>query len=71
MKAAALHALEQDQLPACIGDRDRDRNPGFFGDCDRRGHHFLRARIGQALCIGYVHRLNLRRLCLTGMIEDL
>jgi hypothetical protein len=55
MKAASVHALEHDQMPARVGDRNRDRNSGLFGFADGRVGYFFRPGVRQALGVGNVH----------------
>ena len=35
MEAAAVHAFDQDHMPAGIHDRAGDRDPGLAGQCPR------------------------------------
>ena len=58
MKTAAIHALEHDEMPAPVGDRNRDGDAGGAGLVDRDGGHFSRALMGQALAVGDIHDLS-------------
>ena len=55
MKAAAVHAFEQDDVAAGIHDRTGDRDPGLVGHLDGRRHDLLRALMRQALALGDIH----------------
>ena len=63
METTAVHAFEQDHVPAGIHDRARDRDPGLAGHVDRRRHDLLRALMREALALGDIHSRspNLRR----------
>ena len=55
MEAAAVHAFEQDHVPAGIHDRTGDRDPGLAGHVDGRRHDLLRALMREALALGDIH----------------
>jgi hypothetical protein len=55
MEAAAIHAFEQDEMPAGIHDRARARDPGAIRRIDGRSHHLLCALMREALALGDIH----------------
>src|SRR6185503_15126320 len=55
MEFAAFHALEREQVPAGVDDRDRDRDAGLFRPSERRVERLARARRRKALSICDVH----------------
>jgi hypothetical protein len=55
VEATAVHAFEQDHVPAGIHDRTGDRDPGLVGHVDGRHHHLLRALMCEALALGDIH----------------
>ena len=55
VEPAAVHALEQDQVPAGIGDGDGDGDAGLFGPGDRGRRHLLCPAMGEALRCRDVH----------------
>ena len=56
VKAAAVHALEQHEMPAGIDDRDAHREARFVRAGERRRHDLLRAGRGEPLRVRNVHR---------------
>ncbi len=55
MESAAVHAFEQDHVPAGIDDRTGDCDPGLVRHVDGRRHDLLRALMGEALALGDIH----------------
>ena len=55
MEATAVHAFEQDHVPAAIHDRTGDRDPGLVGHVDGRHHDLLRALMCETLALGDIH----------------
>ncbi len=56
MEAAAIHALERDQMPTAVDDGARDRDPGRASLGDGGVHHGLRTVVGETLGVGDEHR---------------
>jgi hypothetical protein len=66
VKTSAIHALEQDQMSARVGNGDRNCNSGFFGLIDCSRHHLLGAFGRQVLAILSVHCVShARRIIVT------
>jgi hypothetical protein len=61
MESPAVHAFEQDHVPAGIHDRTGDRDPGLAGHVDGRRHDLLGALMGEALAFGDIHCRSPRR----------
>ena len=55
VKAAAVHSLQNDDVPAGVGDATRDREVRLSGLVDGGRHHLLGTVIGQALVVGDIH----------------
>ena len=55
VEAAAVHALQHDDMAAGVDDAARDRDLGLAGLVDGGRHHLLGAVVGQALGVGDVH----------------
>ena len=55
VEASALHAFEQDNVPARIDDGDRHGDAFLLRSGDGSGHHLLGALVGQARGVGDVH----------------
>ena len=55
VEAAAVHALEQDHVPAGIDDGAGDGDAGLAGHVDGGRHHLLGALVRQALALDHIH----------------
>ncbi len=55
MEATAIHAFEQDHVPAGVHDRTGDRDPTLVGHVDGRRHDLFRALMCEALALGNIH----------------